>query len=545
METTKKCPSCNDGILTIKSGGYGKFWGCSNYRKGCRYTEKLTFKKQDSPMVNNNVDLSHIVLTDQQDAIIKAIAKMDESILVNSGPGCGKSTLLQYAYHTQIKNSGKKVLCTSLGNGSVNDLLLKGIDVTTTVNKITYKIAKQIYPKSRIPTESINGKDTPVKIKNIIMACPLIDEDSRKKNVNPLQQILSYIDGYMLNISMESLEYLEEEGYTLPLEKNQALIDILQYIEDQRLVQRSQFFDFDESVKIALENSELAEKYDIILLDETQDLNKLKQAVIKSWLKPDGIIIAVGDVNQSIMAFTGADKNAMTNVSKLFNCVEYPMNITRRIPQEHVIQYLNPTFPDIQIESVKPGGIFINGLSENLMIDSLAQDKTAFIIARNNSQLVKPAYAMIKAGYNARILGLDIAKKLIDLIIKNKGHNLQVTFENIESYLNKLFKQFETAKNKTWLEDLNENYETIKAIGEGCESIDEILLKIDSLFSDNKADYTFLTGHKSKGLEHKNVYLYGLEKLYKNCKNEKDRIQEYNLHWVMSTRSLDKMVIVS
>lgn len=540
MESTKKC-KCNDGIMTIKTSKYGKFWGCSNYPK-CKNTEKVQYIKKEVESVN--ADISHIILTDQQKDIVNACKELNNSILVNSGPGCGKSTILQYIYLTQLKNSGKSVLSLSLGNGSVNDLLAKGIDVTKTVNKVTYAIYKKVNPRSSIPMESVNGKDKPCKIKNIIMSCGLIAEDERKKNVNPIEQIITFLDAYMLNVSFESLQYLQNEGYTLPLESTQELLNILQYVNDERINQQARFFDFDESVKFALDNSRYAEKYDVILLDETQDLNKLKQAVIKSWLKPDGVLIAVGDVNQSIMGFTGADINAMKNVKDLFLCSEYPMNETRRIPQEHVNEYLNPTFPDIQIKSSKPGGVFIKGLSESLMMDSLINDKNAFIISRNNSALVKPAYAMIKAGYNACILGMDISKKLVDLIIKNKGHNVSATFENIEKYLNGLYKQYETVKNKTWLNDLSDLFETIKAIGEGCESLDEILLKIDSLFSDKKSDFTFLTGHKSKGLEHENVYLYGLESLYKNCKNDKEKEQEYNLHWVMSTRSLNKMVIV-
>ena len=35
-EGKKKCPLCNSGLI-LRSGKYGKFWGCSNYPK-CKYT---------------------------------------------------------------------------------------------------------------------------------------------------------------------------------------------------------------------------------------------------------------------------------------------------------------------------------------------------------------------------------------------------------------------------------------------------------------------------------------------------------------------------
>lgn len=34
----RPCPTC-PGILRLKTGSYGDFIGCSNYHRGCRYTE--------------------------------------------------------------------------------------------------------------------------------------------------------------------------------------------------------------------------------------------------------------------------------------------------------------------------------------------------------------------------------------------------------------------------------------------------------------------------------------------------------------------------
>lgn len=38
------CPKCN-GKLTVKTGRYGKFYGCSHY-PSCRYTKKVKFDRQ-------------------------------------------------------------------------------------------------------------------------------------------------------------------------------------------------------------------------------------------------------------------------------------------------------------------------------------------------------------------------------------------------------------------------------------------------------------------------------------------------------------------
>ena len=42
----RECPKCELGVLMMRDGSYGKFWGCSNYGKaGCDYSEKIYFCK--------------------------------------------------------------------------------------------------------------------------------------------------------------------------------------------------------------------------------------------------------------------------------------------------------------------------------------------------------------------------------------------------------------------------------------------------------------------------------------------------------------------
>ena len=38
----ENCPSCKSGMLLIKQGNYGLFYGCSNFKSGCTYTQPLS-----------------------------------------------------------------------------------------------------------------------------------------------------------------------------------------------------------------------------------------------------------------------------------------------------------------------------------------------------------------------------------------------------------------------------------------------------------------------------------------------------------------------
>ncbi len=40
IDEIKNCPKCKTGILKIRNGKYGKFWGCNNY-PSCNYTKNI------------------------------------------------------------------------------------------------------------------------------------------------------------------------------------------------------------------------------------------------------------------------------------------------------------------------------------------------------------------------------------------------------------------------------------------------------------------------------------------------------------------------
>ena len=43
METTIKCPKCQDGMMKLRTGPHGQFWGCDQYPT-CKHTEQVKDK---------------------------------------------------------------------------------------------------------------------------------------------------------------------------------------------------------------------------------------------------------------------------------------------------------------------------------------------------------------------------------------------------------------------------------------------------------------------------------------------------------------------
>lgn len=96
------------------------------------------------------------------------------------------------------------------------------------------------------------------------------------------------------------------------------LVDVVDfYKEYQRLLKRSNTLDFDDilmnTYKIIKNNANIKEKYyhryTTYLVDEYQDTNDLQYKLLKEFLGPDSTLTVVGDPDQTIYTWRGANAN--------------------------------------------------------------------------------------------------------------------------------------------------------------------------------------------------------------------------------------------
>jgi len=97
-------------------------------------------------------------------------------------------------------------------------------------------------------------------------------------------------------------------------------------------VQKDGFIDFDDMIFLPTVLPIPVPKYDLLLIDERQDLNKCQMQLA---LKAGRRIVAVGDEKQSIYGFAGADHNACGNFKRLLEetgrpVQQLPLTVTRR-----------------------------------------------------------------------------------------------------------------------------------------------------------------------------------------------------------------------
>ena len=181
--------------------------------------------------------------------------------------------------------------------------------------------------------------------------------------------------------------------------------------------------DFDDMVWLPYVMGLAVNKYDVAITDEAQDLNKVQQ-----WLAmaASDRHIVVGDKNQAIYGFRGADSDGMGRLAEYLRntprgMVEMPLNFTRRCPQSHV-RLAKRLVPWIEA---------LEGAVEGVVRVEASEDKAAgemrpgdLVVCRTNAPLLSAAYRCIKRGIKAVVRGRDIGKgivKLIDEVCRESG----------------------------------------------------------------------------------------------------------------------------
>jgi DNA helicase-2/ATP-dependent DNA helicase PcrA len=261
----------------------------------------------------------------------KAVTHIDGALLVLAGAGSGKTKTL----------TSRLAYLISLGIDPVNTLTL------TFTNKAATEMRERAL-------NMINRKTTPpllltfhkfgliflrlyIHLLNRDSNFIIIDSDDQKKIIKSISKDLP-INFIIKEISKYKNSFLTpDEVFTLA---NESIYKNLAYIYEkyQKYLLENNLVDFDDllllSYKILNENedlcSEISNKYQYIMVDEYQDTNEIQLKLLKKLCKNHNNICVVGDDDQSIYGFRGANHKNILNFEKDFNAKVIKLQINYR-----------------------------------------------------------------------------------------------------------------------------------------------------------------------------------------------------------------------
>lgn len=128
--------------------------------------------------------------------------------------------------------------------------------------------------------------------------------------------------------------------------------------------------DYDDMLMMPVVSGVPFEKYDVVLVDEAQDVSGIQMEMISRMVKAcpacgesercdsqaAGRVIAVGDRKQSIYGFRGAGTESMDQMQQRFGMRELPLSVTYRCPGA-VVDHARQWVPQIESREGAPDGV--------------------------------------------------------------------------------------------------------------------------------------------------------------------------------------------
>lgn len=251
---------------------------------------------------------------------LKAVKHKTGPMLVIAGPGSGKTTVLTARIRNLIEeysvNPANILVITFTKTAAnemksrFNNMMGKSTNVTFgTFHAVFFMILRAAYNYS---VDSIIKEDVRQNIiKQAIERSRLEPDD--------LNEMVSNITGEISRVKTEAIDINAYYSASCPEEEFR---DIYKYYV--KTLKKMGLIDFDDMLLYCHELlttrrdilAKWQQKYQYILIDEFQDINKIQYDIIKLLAKPQDNLFIVGDDDQSIYGFRGSKPEIMLNFDK-------------------------------------------------------------------------------------------------------------------------------------------------------------------------------------------------------------------------------------
>lgn len=344
---------------------------------------------------------------------LKAISHVTGPMLVLAGPGSGKTTIITHRVKSLIEEhhiDGNNILVITYTRAAAiemeerfNKLMKQETRVTFgTFHSVFFMMLKRAYGFSA--RDIITDTEKYALIKNIIDENKL-DYDAQEDFAGNIIGEIGFVKGGMLNIDEFESKNMKPDDFKLV------------YGEYDKRLRKKKKLDFDDMLvftyELLKERPDIRKmwqsKYRYILIDEFQDINSVQYKAVRLLLSEENNFFAVGDDDQSVYSFRGADPKFMLDLPKDFPNLEIvSLGINYRCSREIVdaaglvisnnknrydknIVAANDFEGKSKIQIIKPENISKENQDISERIRALKKDGTSYekmaVIYRTNSEV--------------------------------------------------------------------------------------------------------------------------------------------------------------
>jgi superfamily I DNA/RNA helicase len=337
-------------------------------------------------------------------------------------------------------------------------------------------------------------------------------------------------------------EQLAKDGYTDEV-LTEAALRAMVLAAQPDTAERTEI-DFDDMVFVPLRANQARAWFDMVVVDEAQDMNPAQLELARRACKPNGRLIYVGDDRQAIYGFRGADGDILDRAIDDLNADELPLTVTYRCAQK-IVAAAQQLVPDYEGVPEAGDGVVRDVGFEHLVAQAQEGD---FVLSRKNAPLARICLRFLAAGKRAKIEGRgDIGPQLLATIRKMPGASLTARLEALGAYTEAEVAKALLKEDESRAETLRDTYDTLHALSDGLATLAELEARIEALFAEAEDDgvarrVVLSSVHKAKGLEADRVFVLA-DTLYPG-KGGRARPEEANIHYVAITRAKRELVMV-
>lgn len=333
-----------------------------------------------------------------------------------------------------------------------------------------------------------------------------------------------------------------------PARSTQAIIELAQDLLHQSN-QNLDVVDYDDMVYLPVLHELPCWRFDNIMLDEAQDTNAARRALVAVLLRKGGRLVAVGDPCQAIYGFTGADADSMDLIAKDFDAITLPLTITYRCPKA-VVRVAQQWVKHITAADTAPEGEKAQTTLDAFMTRNDLDGRSA-VLCRLNKPLVALAFALLRKRIPCKIAGRDVGGGIKKLLGRWKVTSLDKLEEKLADYLQRQVTRLLAKKQESRVAAVEDQVETCKVIIDACRqqkkfAVQDAIDWVDSMFTDDKKLNLLLLSsiHKSKGREWENVFWLDRAGTCPNkwARQAWQQQQERHLMYVCATRSKNALI---
>lgn len=257
---------------------------------------------------------------------LEAVRHLEGPCMVLAGPGTGKTTVITSRVMNLIKRKvvPENILVVTFSRAAANEMKERYGKLSTaqstrevnfgTFHSVFYKLLRQYkgYKLEDLLDENLKFNI----IRNIVRKLGVENAEDEEQ----IRDIISDIE-YVTSTMADTLSYKPNS-----CNSRQLRMIMVGYGEYK---QQSGKYDYDDILHdcfhLLRDNprilAEIRERFKYILVDEFQDINTLQFETIKLIAEPNNNIFIVGDDDQSIYGFRGAEPDILLNFEKLYpNC---------------------------------------------------------------------------------------------------------------------------------------------------------------------------------------------------------------------------------